>query len=276
MSEISERLKQLRLESGLSQSEFASQLGITKELISQMERGVKNVSPATANSLKEIITEANIPTSFLEAYKRGQRFGKIVDILIKREGYTLKQLRENIFKTKGSDLSCMYVGIKSISRDVLIGLKTLGVNDSYLDYGEQPIFLGEQVELETIEIPYYGNHKPLDAIFKIEKDDISNTIKLSSTNTKADFYLDIDLKDTISVISTKSKVIFGIKQIQKQDIQSNILYICRCNFDLFINKFDSKKKVILTIPWQTVPMQGFNLNNLSSIFTISEVRYIAE
>src|ERR1700709_477282 len=114
---IGEKIKQIRLESNLTQKEFAEKIGITREALGLIERDAKQISEATAVLLNSSIEEKNVPVSFREQYKIGQNFGKVIDELRER-GVTLRTLRDDIFQVKGSNLSSMYMGLKPVTEEI--------------------------------------------------------------------------------------------------------------------------------------------------------------
>ena len=120
-----ENFKKIRQELGLSQSQMAKDLGVSKELVSQIETGQKDISANTLNSLSSLLEKRR--TSFFDKYKRGQRLSHIVGEL-RELGYSLPQLRDEIFKVKGSFLSSMYFGLAEIPKTILDQLTGLNVN----------------------------------------------------------------------------------------------------------------------------------------------------
>lgn len=67
-------IKELRKKHKLNQQEFADALGITRELVGQMERGDKRISKATKILIQNFIEKNNKPINLAEeeeaAYKR--------------------------------------------------------------------------------------------------------------------------------------------------------------------------------------------------------------
>lgn len=54
-------IKQIRESFGLSQQEFADELGITREMVGQMERGQKKISKASKILIKNFLDRKKVP-----------------------------------------------------------------------------------------------------------------------------------------------------------------------------------------------------------------------
>lgn len=61
VNKVTYDIKEIRTRHGLNQAEFAEKLGITRELVGQMERGKKNISKATQVLLRNFLRENEVP-----------------------------------------------------------------------------------------------------------------------------------------------------------------------------------------------------------------------
>ena len=63
MMSIGEQLKKFRVESGKTQQEFADEIGISREFLSQVERNEKELSHGTALMIQDAIDARRVPLS---------------------------------------------------------------------------------------------------------------------------------------------------------------------------------------------------------------------
>lgn len=165
-------LKRIRLASGMSGKKLADRLGINQEKLKKWE--LNDLDPRSEDKIiiegefqmkiEEIEKLSSLPESILitnltgdipsenkniheiaqtfgERYKQGKRFSKIIGEII-RSGTTLEQLRDNILKIKGVQLSKMYLGFIPVSEIVLEILEDrFAVNSKFVLENEEPMFL---------------------------------------------------------------------------------------------------------------------------------------
>ena len=86
-----ERLREARILRGLSQSELATNLGVTKQAISQYENGI--IVPK-ADVLSQIISELDMPISY---FSKPDDI-KILTPIFFRKGKTAKKKNTDIFE----------------------------------------------------------------------------------------------------------------------------------------------------------------------------------
>lgn len=134
-----DRLKEIRLRCDLTQQEFALKIGITREQLGLYERNARKISKATSIILISTLKEKDIPYSFREQYKIGQRFYKIIEIL-KEDKDVFPEIEFNVTPTF---LNLMYLGIEAVTEHVFNTLiDKYNVNLLYLIKCESPIFNG--------------------------------------------------------------------------------------------------------------------------------------
>ncbi|HAO08589.1 MAG TPA: hypothetical protein DCQ50_16785 [Chryseobacterium sp.] len=221
---IGEKIKIYRQGAGLTQEEFAKNLNISRYFLGLIERDEKELSDATASLLLNLISESEVPKTFKSAYQEGRNFAKIIETL-RNEGISLNQLRDEDFKVKGSDLSCMYLGMKEIPSGISKVLDNkYGVNTEFIKLGKKvPIFKNTKVEDSDIEFPYFQNFSALDAIIQYNSLLFADVPKIILPNMDVDFFLDIFGDNTFPTF--KGREILGVKFTSLDNINYGSLYL---------------------------------------------------
>lgn len=152
---IGDSLREFRIEKNWTQEQLATELGVARTLLVQMENGTREVSERTMQKFIELSNRTEIPKSFLKRNSEGRRMGNVVDVLIK-SGIKQNYLRDEVFKIPGGQLSSMYVGLIPISKkinDILIN--QFGINWNYIEKGDLPMFKPGSRPGETINDPKF-------------------------------------------------------------------------------------------------------------------------
>ena len=154
MNEIGIDLKELREQLNMTQSELASELGVTREFINLVEKGKRNLSESLSIKIGELIKEIPNDLSGWDKYRQGKNFAKIIEVL-REQGHTLTELK-SAFNKKGSDLSYMYIGFRPVTEDIKTILEDkYEVDLNYLIQGKKIPMFKYSNKLE-IEKPYYN------------------------------------------------------------------------------------------------------------------------
>lgn len=277
---IGEKIKEIRLASNLTQQEFAEKIGITRELLGQIERGAKEMSDATGVLLNSTVSEKNIPLSFRDQYKIGQNFGKVIDELRER-GVTLRTLRDDIFQVKGSNLSSMYMGLKPVSEEIKNILKTkFNVNLKFIEKGQSPMFTDDSLivkknlgQYDHVK-PYYRKTAISKAIKLILAQDTSDTASISIPDVDVDAYLDVFGDDGLSPKLNVGDII-GIKETEIKYVVYGRFYILLLDNDETwlrkIQKGQDDKNWLLSFENEKYQSNDFPVKKVKKIFQIKTI-----
>ena len=261
-----ENFKKIRQELGLSQSQMAKDLGVSKELVSQIETGQKDISANTLNSLSSLLEKRR--TSFFDKYKRGQRLSHIVGEL-RELGYSLPQLRDEIFKVKGSFLSSMYFGLAEIPKTILDQLTGLNVNLDYLDEGTLPIILGAKDvnNVRVFRVPILLDDDILSQLLNLEAKNNPGKIEIDTLTPGIDGFVCFNAPKFYKLPEGDCQL--GIQKVDKFEPG---IFLCRISFTVFLVYSETGTEITKSLQIAG-DKEKFNPLNISQRFLVREVRY---
>lgn len=200
-------LKQTRKLLKLTQFELAKELGVSKVLISAVERGHRNLSEGLANKIEQYLKQHANEMPEWTFFQKGQNFSIIIEAL-KLKGVNFTELRTTEFKVRTIELSKMYIGfllIPSSIKTILSG--KYNVNLEYIENGKAvPMFHNQQAS--KLETPYYKSYSLTEALSKIEVNDQSGSEPIGIKVKDIDAYIDLQ-GDNIPT-GLKGKTILGL------------------------------------------------------------------
>jgi transcriptional regulator with XRE-family HTH domain len=144
-------LKKMRSDLGLTQKEFAAKIKITKELLGQMERGVRELSYSTSLELGRFLKENKVPDFLVIQYMVGQNLEKVLDELFLR-GLALTQFKSFGINIRKSHLASMYIGVIPVPlefKNLLV--KHFNVRLKFINDGILPMFSDDSKLLSQVD-----------------------------------------------------------------------------------------------------------------------------
>lgn len=273
-----ERIKEIRLSLKLTQQEMANELEISREFLGLIERNEKDVSNSVVRALLDLLGEKQVPLTFLESYKEGKNFTKIIETL-RKQGITLSQLRDIDFEVKGSELSSMYIGLKPIPSFIKKKLeKIYHVNPLFFKYGKRvPMFLNNKdFNNETIEIPFLKELTIQQSIDRITQNDFEESISyitFPTNETNAEYFVPIFGDNILPTFSGRE--IIGIKKTPIKNINYGQLYLLHLeNGECLLRRVfqdNNSQKIILKKEDPRFPEVYSDIKSIKNIFVINTV-----
>lgn len=200
-------LKQTRKILKLTQFGLAKELGVSKVLVSAVERGTRNLSEGLANKIEQYLKQHANEMPEWANFQKGQNFSTIIETL-RLKGINFTELRAAEFKVKTSELSKMYIGFLPIPSSIKTILsEKYNVNLEFLESGNAvPMFPDQQIS--KLGTPYYKSYTLTEALSKIEINDQSGSEPIGIKVKDIDAYIDLQ-GDNIPT-GLKGKTIIGL------------------------------------------------------------------